>query len=187
MYNFFAFLNRMKYIERWSLMRSIEKENISEHSQQTAIVAHALATIDKIVYNRDVDPNEIAVYALFHESSEVLTGDLPTPIKYFNPEINKAYKDLESLANEKLLLHLPEELKSTYSGIFAEQNNKYVKHADKISAYIKCLEEETLGNVEFKTAKETIFQTLKSYNDDAVNYFLDNFIEGYQKTLDTLG
>ena len=151
MYKFFAFMNRKKFIERWSLMRSTVKENIMEHSEQVAEIAHALAMIRNTYYGGNLNPDRIAVIALYHEASEVITGDLPTPIKYYNPDINSAYKNLEHIANNKLLTMLPDELKPMYKDYIEpdEESYKIVKDADKLAAYIKCIEETKVGNKEF--------------------------------------
>ena len=144
MYKFFAYLNRMKYINRWSLMRNTFTENIMEHSQQVAVLAHALANISNLYFGGHLDANSIAVKALFHETSEVLTGDLPTPIKYFNPEIRDAYKALERYSNGQLLDLLPSELSAIYDTIINDNESiehRFVKYADKIAAYIKCVDE----------------------------------------------
>ncbi|MFI3128542.1 MAG: 5'-deoxynucleotidase [Bacillota bacterium] len=190
MNTFFAYLNRMKYIERWALMRSTRKENIMEHSQQVAVIAHALAEIGNTYFGKSYDTNEITVVALFHECSEVITGDLPTPIKYYNKEINSAYKDLEQKANDKLIEKLPEEMRCTYDKILSVDKNsdahKIMKGADKISAYIKCLEELSSGNKEFISAKQTIGEELANSSLEEVKYFMENFIETFEMTLDQL-
>ena len=189
MYKFFAYLNRMKYINRWGLMHSNMTENIMEHSQQVAVVAHALATISNLYFGGKLDANSIAVKALFHETSEVLTGDLPTPIKYFNPEIRDAYKQLEQYANDKLLTHLPSELSAEYAKIICDNESvehTYVKYADKICAYIKCLDEVKMGNYEFSQAEKTLIEEICAYNNPAVDYFVQHFIEAYKLTLDEL-
>jgi 5'-deoxynucleotidase len=190
MYKFFALLNRMKYIKRWSLMRSVAEENIMEHSQQVAVIAHALAVIKNKIYNGNIDVFKTVMLAQYHESAEVITGDLPTPIKYFNKEIQSAYKDLESLAEDKLINMLPEELKSEFS-IYIKADTqcyeyKLVKAADKLSAYIKCLEELKAGNSEFKMAKQTIEKDIKIINLVEVDYFFKNFIPGFNLSLDEL-
>ncbi|MEG1528629.1 MAG: 5'-deoxynucleotidase [Clostridia bacterium] len=188
MYKFFAFLGRMKLINRWSLMRSTSSENIAEHSCSVAIVAHALATISNVYFGGNCSADSIAVRALFHESSEVLTGDLPTPIKYYNEQINSAYKDIESQANAKLISLLPEELKATYDDIinYDHQEYKFVKYADKICAYIKCVEECRQGNKEFIFAKQNISQIISDYNCQEVDYFMQNFVVAYELSLDEL-
>ena len=189
MYKFFAYLNRMKYINRWGLMHSAMTENIMEHSQQVAVVAHALATISNVYFGGKLDVNSIAVKALFHETSEVLTGDLPTPIKYFNPEIRDAYKKLESYSNERLLCHLPSELSAEYAKIIDSRDDiehRFVKYADKICAYIKCIDEVKMSNTEFYKAEKTIYKEIRGYRSPEVDYFMDNFIEAYRLSLDDL-
>lgn len=190
MYSFFAYLNRMKYINRWSLMRSTICENIMEHSHQVAVVAHCLAVISNVYFDSKIDIDRVAVIALFHETSEVITGDLPTPIKYFNPEIKQAYKKLELLANDKLLSMLPDAMQEYYEKIIKINEGaeyKLVKYADKLCAYIKCIEEIKVGNNEFKQAKEIIYKDLKNYDSREVDFFVKNFIEAYTKSLDELG
>ena len=161
MSNFYAFLDRMKYIRRWSLMRSTREENIMEHSQQVALFAHALALIDREIFGNTPDVSKTVLYALYHECSEVMTGDLPTPIKYFNPEIHGAYKQLEDRAADKLLGMLPSELAAALSPCVKADTDsreyKLVKAADKLSAYIKCVEEVEAGNGDFaQAAQETL-------------------------------
>lgn len=189
MYKFFAYLDRMKYIKRWSLMHSTTNENIMEHSQQVAVIAHALATISNVYFGANLDANSIAVKALFHETSEVMTGDLPTPIKYFNPEIRDAYKSLEKLANERLLSLLPSQLSAEYAKIVMDdvsEEHKFVKYADKICAYIKCVDEVKRGNAEFAKAKETIFKEINAFRSKEVDYFMGNFLPAFSLTLDEL-
>ncbi len=189
MYKFFAFLNRMKYISRWSLMRSTVRENIMEHSQQVAVVAHALATISNTYFGGNLDANSIAVKALFHETSEVLTGDLPTPIKYFNPEIRDAYKALEQFSNDKLLKLLPTEMVEVYTNIVNDNESiehKFVKYADKICAYIKCIDEVKMSNSEFFKAEKTIRAEIDAINSPEVKFFMENFIDAFYLTLDEL-
>ena len=189
MYKFFAYLNRMKYINRWSLMRSTVTENIMEHSQQVAVIAHALATISNLYFGGNLDANNIAVKALFHETSEVVTGDLPTPIKYYNPEIRNSYKALEHVANEKLLTLLPSELSAVYGNIILDEDSiehKFVKYADKIAAYIKCVDETHMGNTEFISAEQTLLKDIKGFNSPEVDYFMENFIDAFHLTLDEL-
>ncbi len=190
MYNFFAFLDRMKYIRRWSLMRSSRDENIMEHSQQVAVFAHALAVIDTSVFKNQLDVSKTVLYALYHECSEVMTGDLPTPIKYFNQEIHGAYKQLEDRAADKLLAMLPAELTGEFSvcvkADVQSREYKIVKAADKLSAYVKCLEEIKSGNEEFKKAKETIEKELYAKKMPCLEYFLEKFIPGFLLTLDEM-
>jgi len=190
MFKFFAFLNRMKYIKRWSLMRSVREENIMEHSQQVAVIAHALALINNKIYNGTVDANKVVMLAQYHEVGEVITGDLPTPIKYFNPEIKSAYKDLEKNASVRLLNMLPEDLKDSYREFVIPDENsieyKFVKYADRLSAYFKCVEEVKAGNSEFKKAKQTIGSELKGLKVAEVDYYLKEFAPAYELTLDEL-
>ena len=190
MYNFYAFLDRMKYIRRWSLMRSSREENIMEHSQQVAMFAHALAVIDREIYHNAPDVSKTVLYALYHETSEVMTGDLPTPIKYFNAEIHGAYKQLEDRASDKLLAMLPEPLRGGIVPFVKADAESYeyklVKAADKLSAYVKCLEELKSGNAEFKRAKESIEQELASKKMPCLDYFMENFIPGFLLTLDEM-
>ncbi|HEY8423409.1 MAG TPA: 5'-deoxynucleotidase [Clostridia bacterium] len=190
MYSFFAFLNRMKYIQRWSLMRSTEIENISEHSQQVAVIGHCLGVINNAIFNGDVNPEKICVLAVFHEATEVITGDLPTPIKYFNMSLNTAYKELEQIAAQKLLSYLPKELREYYQDLLEPDTSSYeyqlVKAADKIAALIKCIDEIKAGNSEFKKAKTSIEKQIAKFNLPEVKYFLDNFLDAYYLTLDEL-
>ena len=190
MSKFFAFLNRMKYIKRWSLMRSIREENIMEHSQQVAVIAHALALINNKIYNGGVDVNKVVLLAQYHEVGEVITGDLPTPIKYFNPEIKSAYKDLEENACKRILGMLPNELKGEYEKYVLPNTDTYeyklVKAADRLSAYLKCVEEVKAGNSEFKKAKSTIEKDLKGLKLPEVDYYLKEFCPAFDLTLDEL-
>jgi len=190
MFKFFAFLDRMKHIKRWSLMRSVREENIMEHTQQVAIIAHALALINNKILGKSVDEFKTVMLAQYHEVGEVITGDLPTPIKYFNPEIKTAYKDLEREACERMIGMLPEELKGEYKKyIFPDEDceeYKIVKCADRLSAYLKCVEELKAGNSEFKKAKASIEKELISLNRADVDYYLKEFAPAYKLTLDEL-
>ena len=190
MYKFFAFINRMKFIKRWSLMHSLREENIMEHSQQVAVIAHALAIISNKIYNGSVDIKKVVLIAQYHEVSEVITGDLPTPIKYFNPEIRTAYKELEKGAEQKLLNMLPEELREEYAEFVCPDEStkeyKLVKCADRLSAYLKCVEEVRSGNAEFKKAKKSIEKDLKNLKSQEVDYYLKEFAPAYELTLDEL-
>lgn len=189
-YNFYAFIDRMKFIKRWQLMRSVREENIMEHSQQVAIFAHALAVINNKVFNGNADPSKTVLYAIYHECSEVLTGDLPTPIKYYNNNIRGAYKSLEDKACDKLLLTLPEELRGEFENCMKPDPESYeyklMKAGDRLAAYVKCLEELRFGNAEFKKAEKSIKSDLLSRNMPEVKYFFDNFIESFNLTLDEL-
>lgn len=190
MYKFFAFLDRMKYIKRWSLMRSVREENIMEHTEQVAVIAHALALIGNRFFGKNADAKEAALYALYHETGEVITGDLPTPIKYFNEDIRTAYKDLETKAGAKLLAMLPPELAEEYGKYVLPDTEKYeyklAKAADKISAYLKCVEEVKAGNPEFKKAKAATLKAIKGFDMEEVKYFMENIAPAYELTLDEL-
>ncbi len=189
-YDFYAYMDRMKYIRRWQLMRSQRDENIMEHSQSVAMIAHALAVIRNKIYGGNVNVEKTVLYAMYHEISEVLTGDLPTPIKYYNKNIQAAYKDLERSAAEKMAEMLPPELKSELSPwILADEESeeyKLVKAADRLSAYVKCLEELRAGNGEFVKAKKSIEDDLHSRNIPEVEYFFEHFIHSFSLTLDEL-
>lgn len=190
-HNFFAYISRMRYIGRWSLMRNALPENIQEHSHMVAVIAHALAVIRRDIYGVPCDPDRCASVALFHDSSEILTGDLPTPIKYHSAQIQSAYKQVEKLACDKLLAMLPEELHSTYESLLygkdAKQLHDIVKAADKLSAYIKCIEERKTGNNEFISAEKQTRAILDASPLPEVKYFLDKFIPAFELTLDELG
>ncbi len=187
--HFLAFILRMKYINRWSLMRNTFSENIAEHSLQVAVISHLLATIKNTLFSGNVNAEKIALIAMYHDANETITGDLPTPIKYFNPEIKKAYKSLEKVANDKLLSMLPEELQPIYSNIIFNDEKELlilIKAADKLSAYVKCIEEEKAGNSEFRKASEAIYSQLLEFNLPEVDYFLNKFIPSVFLTLDEL-
>lgn len=189
--NFFAYISRMRYIERWSLMRNALPENIQEHSHMVGVIAHALGIIRRDVFHIPCDPEECAAVALYHDCSEILTGDLPTPIKYHSAEISKAYKQVEQLACDKLLDTLPEEIRSSFApfvgGEAEERLHDIVKAADKLSAYIKCIEERRAGNDEFLSAEKQIRRILDDSPLPEVRYFLDHFIPAFELTLDELG
>jgi 5'-deoxynucleotidase len=180
----------MKYITRWGLMRNTSTENIQEHSLQVSMLAHALAVISNTCFNGNVNPDRVAVLAIYHDSNETLTGDLPTPIKYFNPSIQRAYKELEDVSKTKLLSMLPDELKGEYQKIlFFDENSaegRIVKAADRLSAYIKCVEEEKAGNTEFKKAAASILKKIHDMQMPEVDYFMEHFIPGFRLTLDEL-
>jgi len=189
--NFFAFISRMKYINRWGLMRSIKEENVSEHSLDVAVIAHALAIIQKKRLNMNTDLYKTVLYAIYHDASEILTGDLPTPVKYFNPAINKAYKKVEMTANRILLEMLPDDFRDDYASVLVPRDEdaeiwKTVKAADKISAYIKCIEEEKSGNREFIKAKQSLLKEINNMDRQDVKIFMDEFLEGYGLTLDEM-
>lgn len=192
MHHFFAYIAKLKYILRWGLKRNVEEENVKEHSFDVASIAHALALIKNRLFDGDLDANQIAVIALYHDASEVLTGDLPGPIKYFNPAIAEAYKEVEKAAKEKLLTMLPDELQQDYAPLIDEQGlpepvRRLIKAADVISAYIKCVQEVESNNHEFLVAKERVEGMLKAYAMPEVQYFMDTFLPSYRLTLDELG
>ena len=189
--SFFAYISRMRFIERWSLMRNAVSENIQEHSHMVAVIAHALGIISRDIFHNDIDPDQCASAALYHDCSEILTGDLPTPIKYYSDEIHEAYRQVEKLANRKLLATLPPELRDAFSDVMvgdtAEKTHRIVKAADKMSAYIKCIEERRAGNDDFISAEKTTLAALKSYCMPEVDYFIEHFIPAFELTLDELG
>lgn len=186
--NFFAYISRMRYIERWSLMRNAMPENIQEHSHMVAVIAHALGVIRRDVFRGDCDPNACATAALYHDASEILTGDLPTPIKYYNPAIKNAYKQVEQVACQKLLATLPEELRPAFRPLMTgEGYQDIVKAADKLSAYIKCIEERRAGNDEFLSAEKQTRALLEQSPLPEVEYFMNHFIPAFELTLDELG
>lgn len=181
----------MKFIERWGLMHNVHTENIQEHSLQVAMIAHALALIKNRLYEGNINPERVALLAMYHDASEVITGDLPTPIKYFSPKIKDAYKEIERVADERLFDLLPELLKDDYRAIFfAEEADKenwaLVKAADKISAYLKCLEERKAGNQEFARAQHMTRQAIKDLESPEAEWFIKNFVPSMKLTLDEL-
>lgn len=189
-YHFYAMMSRMKYINRWGLMNNTKNENISEHSQQVAIIAHCLVLIHNKRFGGHLDAERAAVLAIFHDSTEIITGDMPTPIKYFNPQINEAYKKIENVAADKLISMLPEDFKEDFEEIIkanGEQDKelkKYVKAADKFSALIKCIEELRMGNDEFIKAKDTIESSLKNMNLPEAEVFEKEFLPSFSLALD---
>ncbi|MBR3839230.1 MAG: 5'-deoxynucleotidase [Clostridia bacterium] len=194
-FNFFAYINRMKYIMRWGLMRNTVSENIQEHSLQVAVLAHALCYIHNKLNADDsqkqLDPSKACVYAVFHDANEIITGDMPTPIKYYNPVIKEHYHKIEDISKEKLLSMLPPDMEEYYRDIFFYENRDpdyyvIIKAADKLSAYLKCVEEVKAGNKEFSKAKESIYANLKEIDCPALEYFLDHFTNSFELTLDEL-
>jgi 5'-deoxynucleotidase len=182
---------KMKHIKRWGLMRNTSEENIQEHSLQVAMIAHALAVIKNKLYGGNVNAECVMAVAVFHEAGEVITGDLATPIKYFNPDIKTAYKQIEHVAEEKLLAMLPQEIKGEYESlILGREDDKevyaLVKAADKICAYLKCVEETSAGNKEFGKAQKTIHAAIKKLDMPEVKYFMDKFVPSFELTLDEL-
>ena len=188
MNHFFAYISRMKFINRWSLMRNTTNESLSVHSYEVSVIANALAVIGNKRLSKSYDPERAAVIALYHDASEIITGDMPTPVKYFNPAIKTAYKDLENNANERLLTYLPEDMKDYYSEVMKgdEELKKIVKAADKLSACIKCAEELKMGNQEFKTALETNLASLRDMGCPEADIFLQEFFDSYSLPLDEL-
>lgn len=190
MYNFFPMLSRMKYINRWGLMRNTRSENLCEHSLETAIIAHALVIIGNKKFGKTLNAERAAVLAMFHDCSEIITGDLPTPIKYHNTQISSAYKEIESTAVNTLTELLPEFLQDEYSELLSFSNkndavyHEIVKAADKISAYIKCVEEKNSGNKEFLKAEESTLKKILEINIPEVEFFVKNILPKYNLTLD---
>jgi len=187
---FYALLGRMRYITRWGLMRNTFSENIQEHSHQVAVLAHALALIRQNILNLPgPDPDKCAVAALYHDASEILTGDLPTPIKYYNPHIRTAYKEVERIAGERLLEMLPPALQAAYRPLVLEENEEItavVKAADKLSAYIKCVEEQKAGNTEFDSAAQQGMRAMKEMNLPELTWFIENCLAPFSLNLDQL-
>lgn len=187
---FYALLGRMRYITRWGLMRNTFSENIQEHSHQVAVLAHALALIRRdVLHMEGPDPEKCAVAALYHDASEILTGDMPTPIKYHNPGIKDAYKQVERLACEQLLEKLPEALRPSYEHFVMEddvQIKPIVKAADKLSAYIKCVEEQKAGNTEFDSAEKQIMQAMQALQLPELDWFIQECLPAFSKDLDQL-
>jgi len=187
--HFFAYISRMRYIPRWALMRNSFSENVQEHSHMVAVLAHALAVIRNEVFDGHIDAGQVAVYALYHDATEIITGDMPTPIKYYNPEIKNSYKKVERVAADKLISLLPEKLRDTYRPVLYEQDeeiHRLVKAADKLSAYIKCVEELKAGNHEFKRAAEQTYRALADMRLPELDYFLAYCLDSFSMTLDEL-
>lgn len=191
-HHFFAYLSRMKLIDRWSLMRCTQRENVQEHSLQVAVVAHALALIKRKHFNGTASPERVALFAIFHDATEVLTGDLPTPVKYYNNEIRRAYSEIESHSVAQLLKLLPDDLKPDYRELLdipdsESEIKSLVKAADSICAYIKCLEELAAGNKEFNRAQKSIEEKIHSLRSQPeVDYFIKHFVPGFSMTIDEI-
>lgn len=188
-YNFFAMVNRMKMIDRWALMQNTTKENIAEHSHSVAVIAHALALIGNKKFGKSYDASRAALLALYHDTTEVITGDMPTPVKYYNNEIKNVYKEIEAVAGNRLLAMLPDEFKADYKPFFTHKQEdaglwKLVKAADKISALIKCIEENRMGNKEFEIALKSQEQKIAEIDLPEVRYFCKHFMKAYYLTLD---
>lgn len=189
--HFFAMMSRMKYIERWALMRNSQSENISEHSLEVSMLAHGLAVISNKRLGNTLAAEKAALIGLYHDSTEIITGDMPTPIKYYNEEIQGAFKEIENIAATRLINMLPQDLREDYEAIFfpgqgEEYLCKLVKAADKLSALIKCIQEEKAGNSEFVSAKESITKALYNMKLQEVDIFMEEFLPSYHKTLDEL-
>ena len=187
-YNFFALISRMKNIDRWALMRNADRENVMEHSHMVAVLAHALAVIRRDVCGLDCSPDRAAAAALFHDAPEIFTGDMPTPVKYHDEEMIAAYRRVESGAIRKLVSSLPEAMRPEYGMLLSDENGveDLVRAADKLSAYIKCLEELKTGNLEFRSAADATLQKLRAMDMPEVDYFLTHFIPAFEMTLDEL-
>ena len=190
--NFFAVLSRMKYITRWALMRNTRQENICEHSQEVAVLAHALAVLTNRRFGGQVDPGRCVLLALYHDAPEILTGDLPTPVKYYNPAIREAYGQVENVAADKLLSMLPEDMQGDYAPLLKPDNDwteerRLVKAADKLSALIKCVEETNQGNREFLSARSSTEAAIRDMGIPAADCFLEEFLSAYELTLDEQG
>ena len=190
MRSFFAFLKRMRFINRWSLMRNTETENIQEHSLEVAMVAHNLAALKNEYFGGNLDVNKVAVIAMYHEVSEIFTGDMPTPIKYFDPKLRSLYGEVESLAQEKMLSTLPKRLQAVYKPYIVDAETlpewPIVKAADTLSAYMKCVNELHAGNDEFKEAHDTILAKLKALNMPEVDMFIEEYVPALSQSLDQL-
>ena len=188
--NFLAILSRMKYIDRWNLMRNTRRESLADHTLDVIFIAHVLVEIANTYFDKKLDAGRAVLLAAFHDAPEIITGDLPTPVKYFGPDIKEAYDHVEEAAKDKMISQLPEELQETYSNIMSAKSPedaelaKYVKAADKISALIKCIEEEQSGNKDFDQAKEATLQKINSFQMPEVEYFMEHFLPGYYMTLD---
>ncbi len=184
--HFYAMLSRMKNIYRWGLMRNTRQENLSEHSLEVAFIAHALAVIRNRRFGGDLNAEKIATAAMFHDTSEIITGDMPTPIKYFNEDIKDAFKQIEALADDKLINLLPEDLREDFSGLYnpTDEEKKIIKAADKLSALIKCIEENAMGNREFADAERATRRSLEKMDLPEIKVFLEEFIPSFSLTLD---
>ena len=187
--HFFAMMSRMKYINRWGLMRNTFKENISEHSLDVAMIAHCLGVINNIYFDGNINADRLALMGMYHDATEIITGDMPTPVKYYNPIIRDAYKEVEGIAADELLKGMPKEMREVYYSILHEDKAEeemwhYVKAADKISAYIKCVEEQRMGNCDFEKAGNSILEIINELNMPEVDYFMKNFMPAYLLTLD---
>ncbi len=191
--NFFAMISRMKYIERWALMHNTRSENISEHALEVSMLAHAMAIIGNVRYGKSLNAEKAALIGLYHDASEIITGDMPTPIKYYNSQIKKIFHEIEDGACERMIAMLPDDMQFAYRELFFKQEEdaylwKIIKAADKLSAYIKCMEEENAGNKEFASAKITLSEVLDELEENVVELkdFRRDFLPAYGKNLDEL-
>lgn len=189
--HFFAYLYRLRYIERWSLMRNVVQENVAEHTFQVAVLTHALCTIANEIYHRHVPTERIVTMALFHDGTEVITGDIPTPIKHHNKEILYNFREIEQHAAERLIAMIPESLRHVYEPLISgkrekSEERKYIKAADLLDAYLKCASELSAGNREFTVAKRQIEQSLTELDMPEIRYFLEHFAPSFEKTLDEM-
>lgn len=190
--HFYAMLSRMKYINRWGLMRNTRNENLCEHSLEVAYVAHALGIINNEIFGGDINAERLAVLGMYHDVTEIITGDMPTPIKYYNPLIRDAYKEVEHVAEEQMLSGISPDIRERYRGVLLETEEeaelwKYVKAADKISAYIKCIEEKKTGNRDFEDAEVTIYNAINDMGLPEADYFMKEYIPAYMLTIDKSG
>ena len=191
-YNFFAMLSRMKYINRWGLMRNTRSENICEHSLEVAYIAHALGVINNEIFGGNLPAERLAILGMYHDVTEIITGDMPTPVKYYSPVIRNAYSEVEHVAKDEMLSGLPQIMRKHYDRVLLETDEeeelwKYVKGADKMSALIKCIEEQQMGNQDFADAAESIELTLRNMHIPEVDYFMEEFLPAYRLTLDKSG
>ena len=190
--HFYAMLSRMKYINRWGLMRNTRSENISEHSLEVAYIAHALGVINNEIFGGNLPAERLAILGMYHDVTEIITGDMPTPVKYYSPVIRNAYSEVEHVAKDEMLSGLPEIMRKHYDKVLLETAEeeelwKYVKGADKMSALIKCIEEQQMGNQDFADAAESIELTLRNMHIPEVDYFMEEFLPAYRLTLDKSG
>lgn len=186
---FFAMMGRMKYVNRWGLMRNSKSENICEHSLDVAMIAHALGVINNLYFGGNINAERLALLGMYHDVTEIITGDMPTPVKYYNPLIRNVYKEVEGVARDELLKGLPDKMQPVYSPLLLETEAEeelwhYVKAADKLSALIKCIEERTTGNMDFAKAEEATLQAVKNLHLPEADYFIENFLPAYYLTLD---
>ncbi|MGI6717315.1 MAG: 5'-deoxynucleotidase [Eubacteriales bacterium] len=186
--DFFALMFRMKYISRWGLMRQLRQENLSEHSLECAILAHSLAVIGNKIFGKNYDPAAVALKAMYHDAPEIITGDMPTPVKYFDESTRSAYKAVESHAIDRFISLLPDNFKPEYESLFryTDDEKKLIKSADKLCAYIKCLEETNLGNNEFQSALSSTKTIIDNLQCEELNYFMANYVSSFNKSLDEL-